>query len=405
MSSVLVPARTILRERDLAVLLVCNVLVGIAYSFVMPFLSMFGTREVGMSPLGVGAFMTVTSLSSIGLSTVLARWSDTRYSRKAMLVLGGTTGALGYVGYALVRDVWLLTVIGSLFLGLSSITFSQLFAHARDLLERSAIPKSEVPLYMNVFRLCFALSWTVGPALASWIMMRHSYRGTFLVAASFFALFVLFVLAFVRGVPPSSASREAAARMPLREAFRIPGLLPHFVAFVLYFCCFTMGMMNLPLYILSDLHGHEGNVGIAYSVAPVFELPLMLYVGVLATRRDQGRLIRGALCLAIAYFTLLVFVGAPWHVYPVQVLSAAIVSVTSGVAITFFQNFLPDQAGTATNLYSNAQRIGSTAGYLLFGGLAAELGHRAVFVVCALFCSAAFGIVYAFRPRALRAVA
>ena len=41
----------------------------------------------------------------------------------------------------------------------------------------------------------------------------------------------------------------------------------------------TIGMMNLPLFILKTLHGDERNVGVAYSVAPMFELPLMLYFG------------------------------------------------------------------------------------------------------------------------------
>jgi SET family sugar efflux transporter-like MFS transporter len=54
------------------------------------------------------------------------------------------------------------------------------------------------------------------------------------------------------------------------------------------------------------------------------------------------------------------------------------------VAITYFQGHLPRHPGTATNLYSNAQRIGSTAGYLLFVGLAWRFGFRAVFAGCAL---------------------
>ncbi len=405
MQRVLLTIRTILRERDLTVLVVCSMLLGLAYSFVMPFMSMFGTLEVKMSSLAFGAFMTVTSLTSIVISTWLARWSDTRYSRKTMLLVGTTSGALGYVGYAFVREVWLLTFIASFILGTSSITFSQVFAYARDVLKRSTIPPDEVPFYMNVFRLFFALSWTFGPALAAQIMLRHSFRGTFLVAALLFVLLWLVVFAYVPRVPPSVATQTAAEQLPLSQALKNPSLLAHFVAFALYFCCSTMGFMNLPLLVLNTLHGNQGQVGIVYSVAPVFELPFMFYVGWLATRGDQVRLIRGSFVLAVVYYALLALVGAPWHVYPVQILSAAIVAVTGGVAITFFQNFLPDQPGTATNLYSNASRIGATVGYLLFGVLTTEVGHRGVFVVCTAFCGIAVGILLAFRPREARAVA
>ena len=55
MERLLVPARTILARRDLTVLLACNVLLGISYSFVAPFMSMFGTIELKMPPVTFGA--------------------------------------------------------------------------------------------------------------------------------------------------------------------------------------------------------------------------------------------------------------------------------------------------------------------------------------------------------------
>lgn len=402
MQRLLAPARVILGHRDFVVLLVANVLLGLTYSFVAPFMSMFGTMEVGMSPLAFGVFMTVTSLASIFLSTLLARWSDTRTSRKTMLLWGGVSGTLGYLGYAFVRDVYWLTLIGSVCLGLSSVTFSQLFAHARDLLSRSSVPPDQTPLYMNVFRLFFALSWTAGPAVAAWVMSLYSFRGTFLVAVLFFALFTLVVALFVTAVPPSRESRQAAQDLPLLTAFKQPGLLAHFIGFALFFSCSTMGMMNLPLLVLNEIGGRERDVGIAYSIAPIFELPFMFYLGVLATRVEHAKIIRGSLALATVYYALLSIVGSPFQVYFLQILSAAIVAVTSGVAITFFQNFLPNQAGTATNLYANASRIGATTGYLLFGVFAQRLGHRSVFVVCAGFAALAFGLLHATRPDRTR---
>ncbi len=397
--------RTILRHRDLTVLVACSMLLGLAYSFVIPFMSMFGTLEVGMSSLAFGTFMTVTSLASIVLSTWLARWSDTRFSRKALLLVGAGAGTLGYVGYALVREVWLLTLIGSLVLGVSSIMFSQVFALGRDVLGRSDVPASEAPLYMNVIRSAFALSWTFGPALAAWVMQGHSYRGTFFAAALLCALFLVVVLAFVPRLPPSALTHTSVLQVPLRQALRSPGLLAHFVGFTLYFSCSTMAMMNLPLLVLNTLHGTQAEVGLVYSIAPVFELPLMFYLGWLATRADQARLIRGAFGIAVVYYAGLALVGAPWHVYPLQLLSAAVVAVTQGVAITFFQNFLPGQAGTATNIYSSASRIGATAGYLLFGAFTEQVGHRGVFLLCALVSSLGLGVLVAFRPRAARVVA
>ncbi len=382
MQRILAPARTLFRERSFVVVLTCCLLLGLSGSFVAPFLSMFGTLEVGMSPLRFGVFMTLTSLSSIVVTTILAHWSDTHLSRRTMLLLGSAGGALGYTGFALVRDVFWLTVIGSTLLAVSAVTFSQVFAYARELLGRSAIPKSEAPLYMNFFRMFIALAWTFGPAVASWVMVFYSYRGMFLTAALLFVALMAVVLRFIPPTPPASR-QETAAHTPLRDSLRRPDVLAYFSGFVLISACGTIGFMNLPLLVLQPLHGTPRHVGIIYSLAPVFELPLMFYFGLLASSGDQTRIIRLGAVIAILYYSSLVFVGAPWQVYPLQILGAAMTAINSGVAITFFQNYLPGQPGTATNLYASALRVGSTAGYLLFGSLASTIGYRGVFVFCA----------------------
>ena len=155
-----------------------------------------------------------------------------------------------------------------------------------------------------------------------------------------------------------------------------------------------MTMVSLPLLILETLRGTKLDVGITYSVAPVFEVPCMLYFGWLATRRETAGILRLGMLIAVVYYAALTFVVHPWQIYPCQVLSAAMTAVVSGVAITYFQNHLPHHPGTATNLYANAQRVGSTAGYFLFGAIAEHAGYRAVFGLCAVCASLAFGLMF-----------
>ncbi len=402
MQRVLTPLRTLFRHREFLVVLTGCVVLGLSSSFVSPFLSMFGTIAVGMNPAAFGAFMTVTAVSSILLATWLSHRSDTHHSRRAMLLLGAAGGVLGYVGYAFVRDVTLLILIGSIALGIASITFSQLFAHAREALGRSGVPPAEAPLYMNMFRMFFALAWTVGPAVAAGTLHLYSYRGLFLVAALLQLVFLLLVAAFLPAVPRDA--RVATQRaVPMRDLLRLPGVFAWFAAFVLVFTAGTMSMMNMSLLVLHVLGGTESQVGIIFSLAPVFELPCMLYVGLLATTVNQPRLIRIAVFISVLYYGALLLVRAPWHIYPLQLLSAAFISVTTGVAITFFQDKLPRQPGTATNIYVNAMRLGATAGYLLFGTIAAGFGYRAVYAACALLSAAALALM--FRQRARDALA
>ncbi len=395
MYSLVQRCRPLFLQRDFRVVLVLNILLGLAYSFVVPFMSMFGTIEAGMSPGAFSVFMTCTAVAGIGFGTVLAHYSDVRYSRRSMLLLGSASGAIGYIGFAFVRDYAALLLIGALVLGISSITFSQVFALAREHLGRSGLPKAEGPFYMNAFRMFFALSWTVGPAIASWMMVAFSYTGLFLAAAACFAAFFGTAWFFVPASPRALPSAGTAPRSEsVVTVLRRPDVFAHFAGFVLIFASGTIGMMNLPLLAIQDLGGNEHHVGIIYSIAPVFELPLMLYFGLLASRQDPARIIRLGVFIAIAYYALLAVVRAPWHIYPIQVLSAAVVAVTSGVAITYFQNYLPHHPGSATNLYATAQRIGSTLGYLLFGTLSGNFGHRGVFIGCTLFSALSLALLY-----------
>lgn len=102
------------------------------------------------------------------------------------------------------------------------------------------------------------------------------------------------------------------------------------------------------------------DIGVIFSVPPIFEVPLMIMVGMLATKIDNGLLIKIGFLLACTYFLLFAFVTEIWQIYPLQILSAAQVSITAGIAISYFQDFIPDAPGTATTLYMNITQVGST---------------------------------------------
>ena len=334
MQRLLERCRPLYQVREFRVVLLLCALLGLAYSFVSPFISMFGTKEAHMTSFLFGIFMTVTALAGIVVGTTLAHLSDTRIARRKVLLLGSLFGMAGYIGYAYLRDFWALLTVGTVVLGVSGTTFSQVFALAREYVIRSKIDAKQTAFYVNAFRMAFALSWTVGPAIAAWVMVAYSYRGMFLCAAGCFFLFFVVVWLGVEEHEPSSSKPTTSHSGSVMQVLKRGDVLAHFIGFVLVFASGTIGMMNLPLLVLNVLGGTQYHVGIIYSVAPIFEIPLMLYFGLLATRMDPARIIRVGVIIAIAYYGLLSLVQAPWHVYPLQVLSAASVAVTSGVAIT-----------------------------------------------------------------------
>jgi SET family sugar efflux transporter-like MFS transporter len=386
-------------------LLSTNFVLGLPSALVVPFASMWATKQIGMSPGTLGLFMTINSVSAIVLSTLIARWSDSHVTRRTLLIAGSFAGALGNLGYALVQDPVWLTVIGSTLLASASINFAQLFAHVRDELGRPEHDGANVPLVMGVLRACYALAWTVGPLVGARIMGRFGYAGIFQSASLLLVVFSLFVLLFVahRPHPPQAPTALGEARPRASWGLDRPVVVLNALAFALMFASLTLNTMNLPLLLTQKLGGAEAQVGLAFSVSPLFEMLFMVGFGHVAARGHIHAVIRAGMLAAIAYFVALGFVSAPGHVYPLQILNAAAVAVTTSVAIPFFQDLLPRQAGVSTSLYSNALKVGGLIGFMTFGLLASRVGNAGLPFVCAGLSATSLVIVVLARPRARRA--
>lgn len=371
---------------------------GLGSSFVSPFLSLWGTQEIGMRPVVFGLFMTVTSLSAIIVATTLARWSDTHVPRKVMLLLGGTGGVLGYTGYALVRDPRVLVGIGVTLLALAAVCFSQLFAHTRERFLTTDIPGVPPAFLTSVVRVCFSLAWTAGPTVGAWMLVQFGFRGLFLGAAALFTLFLAGVLCFV---PFTPRARPAAnlVHEPVWRVLTRGDIFAVFAAFLLIFAAHTINMMNLPLVITTLLGGTGRDVGIAFGVGPLAEIPLMLWFGLLAARGHQLALIRFAAFVTVIYFLLPILARQPWHVFPIQILHGLSFAIISNVAILFFQDLVPGQPGLATTIFTNAANLGNLVGYFSFGSLVQPLGHRGMFLVSAALTTATLIIMLLYRPR------
>ena len=376
-------------------LLATNFVLGLTTAFVLPFLSLWATRDIGMSRETLGTFMTVQALCAIAVSQLIARWSDKGVSRRTLLLVGSCAGALGHLGFAYVRDPFLLLLIGSSAWAVASINFAQFFAHVREHLEHTERAGAAVPLLMGILRACYALAWTVGPLIAARLVSRFGYPAIFQAATALFILFAAGVIGFV----PRAARVAARPIGPRTWGLGQPSVLAHALAFALMFAAFTLTGLNLPLFLTEKLGATEHGVGTAFAVSPLFEILFMVGFGHLATLGHQRRVIVVGASAAVGYFAALPFITAVWHVYPLQVLNAAAHAVTTSVAIPYFQDLVPGQPGAATTLYSNALKAGSVLGLGAFGLLASYLGNTRLFWVCAGFALITLVVVSFARKR------
>lgn len=382
--------RYLIDHPRIAGLLVCNFLLGMATSLALPFMPLWGMQEVGMTPFVFGLFMTATTLSGLVVSLSLARWSDVRGTRRPVMILGAFGGLFGYVGYAFVRDVALLMLIGCLVVSLIAVNFSQLAAYMREVLSRPENAGVSAAVVMSLLRAFFSLAWTVGPAIGAWMVGVWSYAGVFVASAGLFAAFLVGILVSIPreknpvnpNAPPKPVEKN---RISVLSSFssvfrhRHEPILYFFAVFVLVFCAQVMSMMTLPLFVTQTLVGTTQNVGIIFGLAAFMEIPLMVWFAKLADRGHHTLLIRLGVILACFYFAVVPLARAPWHIYPMQFLIAVSIAITTNITILFFQDLLPKQKGVATAIYSNTWSLGSLIGYFAFGLLLPVLGHRGLY--------------------------
>lgn len=376
------------------VLLLTNFIVGLSMSFFAPYSSLFGIDEVKMSNIGFGIFMTMMSLGGIIISTYIGKLSDRQVSRKKILMITSGAAILGYLGFAFLRSYFLLSIVAFFLLGTGAATTPQLWAYAREILSKSNVPKNEAPYVMNVFRAFFALAWTVGPALAAWLLLMVGFKGLFSFVAFGFLL-TLLAISFLLKDESTAAKKDIKERVVLRKFIFQPYILANMMAILLITASSSINMLNIPQFVTKVLHGTDMHVGIIFSVPPIFEVPFMFVFGILATKLDNALLIKMGFFIYFVYFCLISFVTAPWQIYPLQILSAAQVAIISGIAVTYFQDFIPNEPGTATTLYMSTQQVGSTVSYLLFGVLSQLLNYRDLFYICVAFTGMGFILLMA----------
>ncbi len=390
-------ARLMFAQPNFVGLLLSTMTLGVAYSFFSPFISTWGTQEVGMSPPMFSLFMTLTSLCGITVGTAMGRLSDTRFARRHVLILAAAGGALGYLGYAQFRHPLLLLLVGCGVLSLSAGCFAQLFAHVREEYRNNDQMTVAPGLMMSILRVSFSFSWTVGPATGSVILVVFGFKGLFSVAALLWCIFLAGIIWFVpyRPRPPRKVN---APKDSMWATLKRTDIAICFSAFVILFAASSINMMNLPLSIIHMLGGTERDFGIVFGIGPLVEIPMMIWFGHLASRGHQSRLIRFGFFLSLLYFTGLSFTTAPWHVYLLQIISGIMIAVTSNVGITFFQDLIPSQPGLTTALYSNAMAAGNLLGILSFGFIVDTISYRGVFVACAVLSLLAILVILQLRP-------
>lgn len=253
-------------------------LTGIAGALQLPTLSVFLSQEVEARPFMVGLFYTGSAVIGILVSQFLAAHSDKHGDRKILIFNCCLLGALGCVLFAYDRNYYLLLGLCVLLISFGSTANPQLFALAREHADNTG---REAVIFSSVLRAQVSLAWVIGPPLAFALVMGFDFKTMYLMAGVTFLL----CCALVWLMLPSMRKTQRQAREVLEAPRRNrQDTLRLFGACTLMWTCNCMYLINMPLYILHELHLPEKTAGVMMGTAAGLEIPTMLLAGWLSRR-------------------------------------------------------------------------------------------------------------------------
>ncbi|EFE4983311.1 sugar efflux transporter SetB, partial [Shigella flexneri] len=353
--------------------LIVAFLTGIAGALQTPTLSIFLTDEVHARPAMVGFFFTGSAVIGILVSQFLAGRSDKRGDRKSLIVFCCLLGVLACTLFAWNRNYFVLLFVGVLLSSFGSTANPQMFALAREHADKTG---REAVMFSSFLRAQVSLAWVIGPPLAYALAMGFSFTVMYLSAAVAFIVCGVMVWLFLPSMQkelPLATGTVEAPRRNRRDTLLL------FVICTLMWGSNSLYIINMPLFIINELHLPEKLAGVMMGTAAGLEIPTMLIAGYFAKRLGKRFLMRVAAVGGVCFYAGMLMAHSPAILLGLQLLNAIFIGILGGIGMLYFQDLMPGQAGSATTLYTNTSRVGWIIAGSVAGIVAEIWNYHAVF--------------------------
>ncbi|ELO4976907.1 sugar efflux transporter SetB [Escherichia coli] len=366
--------------------LIVAFLTGIAGALQTPTLSIFLTDEVHARPAMVGFFFTGSAVIGILVSQFLAGRSDKRGDRKSLIVFCCLLGMLACTLFAWNRNYFVLLFVGVFLSNFGSTANPQMFALAREHADKTG---REAVMFSSFLRAQVSLAWVIGPPLAYALAMGFSFTVMYLSAAVAFIVCGVMVWLFLPSMQkelPLATGTVEAPRRNRRDTLLL------FVICTLMWGSNSLYIINMPLFIINELHLPEKLAGVMMGTAAGLEIPTMLIAGYFAKRLGKRFLMRVAAVGGVCFYAGMLMAHSPAILLGLQLLNAIFIGILGGIGMLYFQDLMPGQAGSATTLYTNTSRVGWIIAGSVAGIVAEIWNYHAVFwfamvmIIATLFC-------------------
>ena len=337
-----------------AAFLIVAFLTGIAGALQTPTLSIFLADELKARPIMVGFFFTGNAIMGILVSQFLARHSDKQGNRKLLILLCCLFGVMACTLFAWNRNYFILLSTGILLSSFASTANPQMFALAR---EHADMNGRETVMFSTFLRAQISLAWVIGPPLAYELAMGFSFKVMYLTAAIAFVLCGLIVCLLLPSIQKSIPATPRPVDMSATSHSRRDTWLL-FVVCTMMWGANNLYIINMPLFIIDELHFTDRLAGEMIGIAAGLEIPAMLIAGYFIKRIGKRFLMLIAIVSGICFYASVLMATTPTVELELQILNAIFLGILCGIGMLYFQDLIPEKIGFATTLYANTSRVG-----------------------------------------------
>lgn len=378
-------------------------MLGMAVAITAPFLVIFMTEHHGMSSSAYGIFMASAAVGSFVVNTIIGRFSDKlTFDRKYLIIAALMMQILAFFSFLVIPNTWILITAYILFFSLGAPAMPQLYASARESINQY---RSSIAVMANtILRSMFSFGFLFGPLVGSILLARYDFTGLF------FGTVIMFVVVFISSFliknskPPAESNAIEITSFEEVESPNVMKSLTLFIPFIAFIFLHVgqwMYLLNMPLFVTGYLGESDSAVGILASLCAGLEVPLMIFMGYVASRVSSKTLLIIAGFIGGMYFLSIGIFESYTMMLIGQLPLALFLAILLGLGISYFQDLLPQFPGYASTLFANAMIVGQLVGNLL-GGFANDLmGVENSFYISAAFLFIAF-ILFFFTKKEVR---
>lgn len=329
--------------------------VGIGDYMVIPFFSLYCTRQLGFTLAQVGMLLTVRLWSQRGCALLGGMLAD-RFTPWQVMSIGLMLRCAGFLGTAASSQFWQF-LICTILNGLGSALFSP--AGKAALVSMSN--RGNRLLILSLRSTAYNVGAAVGP-LIGLLGSYSSYERTLVAAGCLFGVAAAGVVVFVPNTRVASGASRRFALRDIRHLVSDVRLLTLYLAMLCFFAFYVQIELTLPIF--ADHAFSRSAVTLLFIVSAATTILLQLPMANWINRLSASSTIRlGFACSSLGFILISAPLGLPCFLLGVFFLSMPEILIVPKVDSELGDLVPPALLGTVFGLSSFASSIGGALGH------------------------------------------